>query len=225
MKDFFKGVKDVSPMITGVVPFGLIYGATAVKHGLTTLHSIVMSQIIFAGASQIALISQMAVDASIFVCIATVVMVNLRMLMYSASISPYFRKENIFLKWFASYFLTDQAYGVAIVKYNEDKNINHIMYYLGAGITMWVTWQISTILGIFVGKTLPQRLFLEFAIPLTFLALLRPFLNKHYFVITALTSGMAMVFLKHLPFNAGFFIAVFLGVLSGVFFKRFRNEL
>lgn len=225
MKDFFKGARDVSPMITGVVPFGLIYGATAVKQGLTTVHSIVMSQIIFAGASQIALVSQMSVESSILVCVATVVMVNLRMLMYSASISPYFRKENLFMKWFASYFLTDQAYGVSIVKYNEDNNINHIRYYLGAGITMWGTWQISTILGIFAGKTLPQGLFLEFAIPLTFLALLRPFLNKHYFVVTALTSGAVMIFLKHLPFNGGFFIAVFAGVLGGLFFKRFKNAL
>ncbi|KAA0259522.1 AzlC family ABC transporter permease [Deferribacter autotrophicus] len=225
MKDFLKGVKEVSPIISGVVPFGLIYGVSAINYGLNEIQTISMSYIIFAGASQIALVNQMFIDSSIFVSVATVFMINLRMAMYSASISPYFKDNNIFTKIIVSYLLTDQAYAVSIAKFNEDENINKVKFFLGAGITMWISWQISTVIGVFLGKTLPKGLSLEFAIPLTFLALLRPFLNKKYFVVTAIISGFTMIIFRNLPYNFGFFIAVFAGIFSGLFFKRLKNAV
>ncbi len=220
MNDFFRGARDVSPFIAGISPFGFIYGITAAKSGLTLTQGITMSQIIFAGASQLALIEQLKNDGSFLVIIATVFMINLRMAMYSASLAPYFNHLSNPKKLFLSYFLVDQSYAVSIAEFNRNPHTNRYYYYLGAGVTMWTVWQISTILGIAVGASVPKSLSLEFAIPLTFIALLSNFLNKSHFIATAFTSAVLMVVFKPLPFNAGFFIAVFAGVFVGRYVKR-----
>lgn len=220
MNDFFRGARDVSPFIAGISPFGFIYGITAAKSGLTLIQGITMSQIIFAGASQLALIEQLKNDGSFLVIIVTVFMINLRMAMYSASLAQHFNHLTTSKKMFLSYFLVDQSYAVSISEFNRNPNRNRYYYYLGAGVTMWTVWQISTILGIAVGTSVPKSLSLEFAIPLTFIALLSNFLRKSYFIATAITSAILMVIFKPLPYNAGFFIAVFAGVFVGRYIKR-----
>jgi 4-azaleucine resistance transporter AzlC len=224
MKDFLKGAKDVAPFITGVSPFGLIYGLTAAQSDLTFIQSVTMSQIIFAGASQIALIEQLKNNSSFIVIIATVFMINLRMAMYSASLSPHFRQLSTIKKMFLSYFLVDQSYAISISEFTKNDRTDRALYYFGAGIVMWTVWQISTIVGILIGTSIPKSFSLEFAIPLTFLALLTNFLSKKHFVVTAVISAVLMVLLKSLPLNLGFFIAVFTGVFTGQFYKRISYD-
>jgi predicted branched-subunit amino acid permease len=220
MNDFLKGAKDVSPFITGVSPFGLIYGVTAAKSGLSFIQSFTMSQIIFAGASQIAFIEQLNSNSSWLIIIATVFMINLRMAMYSASLAPYYKDLSTAKKAFMSYFLVDQAYAVTISKIANDKSVNKFKYYMGAGITMWTVWQISTLIGILLGTTIPSSFSLEFAIPLTFMAILVNFLKEKRFIITAIVSGACMILLKQIPLNLGFFVAVFAGVFAGKIYKK-----
>ncbi|MCX8084563.1 MAG: AzlC family ABC transporter permease [Calditerrivibrio sp.] len=220
MNAFLKGTKDVSPFITGVAPFGLIYGVTAAQSDLSFLQSFTMSQIIFAGASQIALIEQLKSNSSFFIIVITVFMINLRMAMYSASIAPYYKEIPLYKKAIMAYFLVDQAYAVTISNILKDDQTDRFWYYMGTGVTMWFVWQISSLLGILVGATIPTYLSLEFAIPLTFIALLVGFLKEKRYIVTALVSGALMVVLKNLPFNTGFFIAVFVGVYVGKAYER-----
>jgi predicted branched-subunit amino acid permease len=218
--DFLKGAKAISPLIAGVSPFGMIYGVTAANTGLSDITSILMSVIIFAGSAQIALVDLLKDNASVFTILATVFLINLRMAMYGASISGYIRGDNIFIRMFSAYFLTDQAFAISIGKFTEDKQVCRIPFYLGGAITLWVAWQISTVIGVLLGKTLPKGLSLEFAIPLTFLAVTVPFLKEKYFVVTALVTGIIMILTRNLPYHLGFFIAVFSGIFAGLIFKR-----
>ncbi len=223
-KDFLYGAKTILPLIAGVSPFGMIYGVTAANSGLNNFTSIIMSMIIFAGSAQIALVELLKDNAPVFTILATIFLINLRMAMYSASISRYIRGENIFLRMFSSYFLTDQAFAISIGKFAEDKKVKRIPFYLGAGITLWVAWQISTVIGVLLGKTLPASLSLDFAIPLTFLAVTVPFLKKKYFVVTAVVTGIIMIFTRNLPYHSGFFVSVFSGIFAGMLFKRIINN-
>jgi len=219
--DFIKGAKAISPLIAGVSPFGMIYGVTAANSGLPDTVSILMSVIIFAGSAQIALVDLLKDNAPIFTILSTVFLINLRMAMYGASISSHIRGKNVFLRMFSAYFLTDQAFAISIGKFAEDKQINKIAFYLGGGITLWIAWQISTITGVLLGKTLPDGLSLEFAIPLTFLAVTIPFLKERYFVVTAVITGIIMLFTRNLPYHSGFFVSVFAGIFFGMLFKRY----
>lgn len=208
------------PIITGVVPFGLIYGVTAINAGISEVAAISMSSIVFAGAAQVALANLIMDGTSIWVAVATVALLNLRMAMYAASLGHHIRHRNILLRMVASYLITDQAYAVSIAEFSKKTKVDTFKYYLGAAITLWLSWQICSAIGIFVGKTLPKNLSLEFIIPLMFLALAVPFLHKKPYIITAVISAIIMVLTRGIPYNGGFFLAVFFGMIGGVVAKR-----
>ncbi len=225
MNYYIKGAKSVSPIIAGIIPFGLIYGISAVSAGIPVFPSIAMSFIIFAGAGQIALVNALSSDAPVFTAVAIVALINLRMAMYGASIASHIRSRNIFKRILASYLLTDQAYAVSIAEFNTDKNTDKLQFYLGSAVFMWFTWQISTVTGVLLGKTLPEGLSLEFAVPLTFLALLGPFLKDKFFITSAAVSAGIMIIARNLPYNTGFFIAVFAGITAGILYKRGKKHV
>ncbi|MBN2231683.1 MAG: AzlC family ABC transporter permease [Deltaproteobacteria bacterium] len=220
MNDFRKGVKDMLPIITGVVPFGLIYGVTAANAGISPPAALGMSSILFAGAAQVALAELITDGTPVWVAVATVVLINLRMAMYSASIGPHIRHRNLLLRMLAAYLITDQAYAVSIVEFSRETEVNPFRYYLGAAVTLWIAWQTFSAVGIFVGATLPKNLSLEFIIPLMFLALAVPFLRQKAFIVTAVVTAAVMVVARGIPGNGGFFLAVFAGVFCGIAVKR-----
>jgi predicted branched-subunit amino acid permease len=112
-----EGVRASLPLLVGVVPFGLVVGVAAVDAGLSPVAAFGMSVVVFAGASQLAVIELLRSDTPLLVVVITGVVVNLRMLMYSASIAPYFQRYRTRWKAVLAYFLTDQAYAVAIARY------------------------------------------------------------------------------------------------------------
>ncbi|MFW6185672.1 MAG: AzlC family ABC transporter permease [Halobacteriota archaeon] len=212
--DFIKGAKDLSPILLGVLPFSMIVGVTAVNIGIPQLQAIAMSIIIFAGASQLAAIELMSKTAPIVVVVLTALVVNLRFTMYSASLAPYFGELNTFWKGLCAYILSDQAYAVSITEFRSRKN-NKMWYYVGAAFTLWLTWQIGTILGVMVGSSLPQGLSLEFAVPLTFMALLFPHLEERASKFTALVAGIVAILAVGLPYNLGLITAALIAMVSG----------
>jgi predicted branched-subunit amino acid permease len=223
MPDFLKGLKTVTPILVGIIPFGIICGITSVNAGLTETQSIFMSFIIFAGSAQMALANLVYTNSPMITVIATVTLINLRMAMYSASISKHIETKSFIKRIFAAYLLTDQAYAISISEFSKNSKINKINFYIGVAFTIWFTWQISLISGVFVGKTIPESWSLEFAIPLTFLAVTVPFLKDKFFIITAITTGIIMILTHNIPYNAGFFISVFSGIVVGLFFKRKKS--
>jgi 4-azaleucine resistance transporter AzlC len=223
MVSFFSGVKDIFPILLGIAPFGVLYGATAISAGLDKLQSLLMSVIIFAGASQIVLLDQIKKNTPFITILLVMFLINLRMALYSVSMAQHIKRESLITRLLGAYLLTDEAYAVSANRFN-DSNIKKMPYYFGAAVSVWVTWQLSTAAGVFLGNQLPQHLSLDFAIPLTFLALLINFLKKKKFLIAAITTGIAMVMFKNLPYNTGFFVAVFLGIASATIYTRFINE-
>ncbi len=224
MNDYIKGAKAVSPILAGIIPFGLIYGVSAVSSGLPQSVSAAMSFIIFAGAAQISILHSFTEGVSVLTAVAVASLINLRMAMYGASIAPYIRSKNLLLRIFASFLLTDQAYAVTIAEITRKTEVQPLKFYTGAGILIWTGWQSASIAGICAGKTIPQSLSLEFAVPLTFLALLGPFLKNKYFIFSAAVSGGLMIITENLPYNTGFFIAVFGGIAAGFLLKKGKNR-
>ena len=76
---------------------------------------------------------------------------NIRHLLYSASLASYTRRLPPQWKWLLAYLLTDEAYAVTISHYQQtgDETQKH-WYFLGAGLALWITWQLSTAAGIFL---------------------------------------------------------------------------
>jgi 4-azaleucine resistance transporter AzlC len=215
-KTFWDGARAEFPLLIGVFPFGMIYGALALNAGLSTLASQMMSSMVFAGSAQFITAKLVVDSAPALVIILTIAVVNLRHMLYSASLAPYLK--NLSLKWkvLLSYLLTDEAYAPSILKYEETgiKPFSH-WFLLGAGFSLWFTWQVSTAFGIFLGTAIPENWPLDFALPLTFIAMVVPALKNRPMVAAAVSAGLVAVLAYSLPFKLGLILAALTGIVVG----------
>ena len=212
------GVKAILPVLLGVFPFGMISGVAAVGVGIPAGISLAMSFIIFAGASQLAAVQLLGEGAPILVIIFTALIINLRFVMYSASIAPYFQRIPTQWKGLLAYLLTDQAYAVAVTHFQKNPELKHKRwFFLGAALPIWITWQFGSFLGVFLGAQVPSSWSLDFTIPLTFMALAVLAIKDRATVAAALSAGLVAVAAAGLPFNLGLLSAVLTGIVVGLF--------
>ncbi len=213
---FLAGVRDVAPMMLGVAPFGMITGVAAVGVGLDPGQAVGMSVLVFAGASQLAGIALIGQGATFAVIVATTVMINLRMAMYSASLAPWLQHLRPGTRLGLAYLMTDQAYAFSILRYRrEAEAFPRRDYYLGVATPLWALWLAMTAAGALVGAQVPPSWQLDFAIPLTFLALLAPAVRDRPGLLAALVGGALALALRGLPYNLGLVIAAFAGIGAG----------
>jgi predicted branched-subunit amino acid permease len=150
--------------------------------------------------------------------------INLRHVLYSASVAPYLRQLPLGWRIALAYLLTDEAYAVSIKRFLErPANPFKHFHLLGAGMTLWVLWQISTMIGVFASATIPEELSLEFAIPLTFIAIVAPAIRTRPDLLACVTSGGIALAGQSLPWNSGLLIAAVGGVLAGWLAHRFKQ--
>lgn len=219
--EFATGVKDISPILLGVAPFGAIFGATAVGAGLPAEAALAMSFVVFAGAAQLAAVQLIAGGGSAVVVILTALVINLRFVMYSASLAPHFQRFSAWWKALLAYLLTDQAYAVAITHFEEDiETKSKRLYYFGAALALWIVWQGTTVAGIFLGARVPEGWSLEFVIPLTFLALLFPAITDRATGAAAACAAIAATLVAGLPLNLDLIAAALIGVIAGIVVQR-----
>ena len=211
-----RGVRDVSPLLLGIVPFGFIAGIAAVNAGLGLPEAIGLSVVVFAGAAQLAALDLIGRDAPLAIIVVTAVVINLRMVMYSASIAPHFQNLPARLKAALAYLLTDQAYALAISRYRTTDSATSVAYYLGVAVTLWLVWQLTTVAGVVLGTSVPESFGLEFAVPLVFLALLVPAMDDGPTTVAGVVGGTVAVAAAGLPLNLGLLLGAAVGVATGL---------
>jgi predicted branched-subunit amino acid permease len=217
LTDVRAGAAAIAPMLVGVVPFGLVAGATPVSEGLGTAAAMGFATIVFAGASQLAAIDVLADGGSAVVAIIAACTINLRILLYSASLAPHLAAEPLKRRLAMAYLLTDQAYAVSITRWTEEGHRGdprrRAPYYFGAALTLWLSWQASTIAGVLVGSAVPEELPLDFAVPLVFLVLLVPAITSRPAAVAAAVGGLGAVLGAELGADK---LAVLVGALAGI---------
>ncbi|HUH96313.1 MAG TPA: AzlC family ABC transporter permease [Anaerolineales bacterium] len=224
MKSFWAGVRAESPLLVGVFPFGLIYGALALAAGLSPAAAQMMSSIVFAGSSQFVAAQLVHDSAPGLVIVLTIGVVNLRHVLYSASVAPYIEHLPAPWKTILAYLLTDEAYAATIIHYEEDgfTPTSH-WFFLGAGLVLWTTWQVSSALGIFLGAAIPSSWPLDFALPLTFIAMVMPVLKDKPVIAAALSAGTVALLMFSLPYRLGLILAALAGIFIGTYLENRKS--
>lgn len=214
--EFLAGARDQLPLLLGVLPFGLVFGTLAVQTGLTVLEAQGFSFFIFAGSAQFIAVGMVQAAAPAVLIVATIFVVNLRHALYSASLAPYLAHLPRIWKIALSWLLTDEAFAMASLRYRKlDNRLAH-WYTLGTGVTLWAAWQLSTLGGILLGTQIPASWGLDFALPLTFIALLVMSIDDRPGLVAALSAAVTAVFLFALPFRLGILAAAGVGILCGL---------
>jgi predicted branched-subunit amino acid permease len=231
-RDLRAGAASVAPMLVGVVPFALVAGATPVEGDLGGGIAIGLSTIVFAGASQLAAADVLIDGGSAIVAVLAACTINLRMTLYSASLSPHLGHVPLRTRMFMAYLLTDQAYAVSIQQMTSPGGQapeRRVPYYLGAALLLWGSWQLGTIAGVLIGPVVPEDVPLEFAVPLVFLVLLIPALTTRPAVVAAAVGGLAAVAAAELgagpsSIMAGAVCGIVAGTLADLVVERRRGS-
>jgi 4-azaleucine resistance transporter AzlC len=219
--EFIAGVKAELPILLGVSPFGMIYGVLALSAGLPAALAFAMSSVVFAGSAQFVAAQLVGAGAPGIVIVFTALIVNLRHILYGASVAPYLKHLGPRWKCLLAYLLTDEVYAVAITRFIHEtassfrSPFTH-WYFLGAGLAQWGVWQASTVVGIALGTQIPPGWALDFTVALTFIALVVPALTDRPSVAAALSSGTVAMLATGLPYRLGLIVAAVSGIVMGL---------
>ena len=123
-----------------------------------------------------------------------------------------------------SYFIVDQGFAVSnqYFKKYPTEEFNHY-HLIGSGIILWFIWQVSTIMGIYLGSIVPEELGLKFAIPLTFIAIIVNELRKFDHVLVMLVSGLAATFFYNAPFKTYIIISPLIGLFAAMIINKLKK--
>ncbi|SFA99879.1 4-azaleucine resistance probable transporter AzlC [Poseidonocella pacifica] len=215
---YLQGVRDGAPFLFVIGPFGLLFGVVATEAGLNVLEALAFSVMVIAGASQFTALQLLVEDAPTFVALASALAVNLRMAMYSASMTPYLGKLPLWKRAIAAYFLVDQTYAVSLMKFERDPEMTpagRFAYFIGAVTPLCPLWYLFTAIGAILGNAVPDALALDFAVPITFLAIVAPMLRSLPHVAAAVVAIVLALVFAWLPYNLGLFVAAIAGMMTG----------
>jgi predicted branched-subunit amino acid permease len=115
-----------------------------------------------------------------------------------------------------AYLLTDQSYALMVQKYRTNKfsDFNHY-YFLGSGLTLWLGWQLATIIGVLGASFISEQWSLTFAISLTFIAIVIPLLKTRADLIACFVAGILSILLQPLPWKLWLILAGLGGIAAG----------
>ncbi len=208
------GALALAPLLVGVAPFGVIYGILALESGIPPAAAMAMSSVVFAGSAQFLLAQLAGLGAPGLVMVASVALVNLRHALYSASVAPSLAHLPRRWKAILAYLLTDEAYAAAVARLGAGGENRH-WFLLGAGLTLWSGWQVSTAAGILLGASLPRDLPLDFALPLTVIAIVVPMIRSRGALVAAAVAAGAALLCAGWPYQLGLLTAALVGIVVG----------
>lgn len=215
---YWKGFRDGIPFLLVVTPFALLFGVVATESGLNLLETMGFSIVVIAGASQFTALQLMNDNAPTLIVILSALAVNLRMAMYSASLTPYVGKAPLWKRAFIAYFMVDQAYAMSIVTYEtrpEMSVADRVAYYFGVVTPIVPFWYLFTLIGAMVGQSIPPEMALDFAVPITFIAMIGPMLRTLPHIIAAAVSISLALGFAWVPYNLGLMIAALGAMIAG----------
>ncbi|MEN6430314.1 MAG: AzlC family ABC transporter permease [Coriobacteriales bacterium] len=171
------GLSQTLPLILGAMPLGVAYGAVAIQAGLTVAETVMMSLMVFAGASQLMAVMMLQAGASFPIIVISTFLVNLRHLVMGLSLSPYL--SDVTPRWqrVLAFAMTDESFITSITHYRGQGDGHRSPYFmLGSGGGMYVGWLLASCVGALVGRSVSDPLAwgLDFAMPATFLTMLLP---------------------------------------------------
>lgn len=192
-----------------------------VASGIAPAVAMLMSIVVFAGASMVAAAQLLASGSPALLVILTTVFINLRFMMYSASLRLHFGREPLAWRMLIAYLQADNVYGLTLVRFAEHPDApGKRAYFMGAALLTWLGWQLAVAAGIAIGAGLPASLRLEFAAPLAFIAMTIPLLRDRAMVAAALVAGITVVATHALPFKLSVPVAALAGIAAGLALER-----
>ncbi|MFN3938165.1 MAG: AzlC family ABC transporter permease [Gemmobacter sp.] len=215
---FMRGLRDGAPFALVVVPFGVLFGVVATEAGLNLTEVMAFSILVIAGASQLAALQLMQENAPAIIVLATALAVNLRLAMYSAALTPHLGAARGRWRVLMAYFLVDQTFAASAAEYERRPSATlpeKVLFFLGVAVPVCLPWYGATWIGARLGQGIPPEYALDFAVPVTFLAMIAPMLRSLPHLAAAFVSVAGTLALAFLPYGSGLLIAAIAALFVG----------
>ncbi|EBA15080.1 AzlC family protein [Roseobacter sp. SK209-2-6] len=215
---FWKGFRDSAPFLLVSGSFGLLFGVLAGEAGLNVLEAFTFSTAVFAGSAQFTALQLLQEQTPLLIILISALAVNLRMAMYSASLTPYLGEAPLWQRACAAYLTVDQSYALSIVQFENAPEMTiaqRMAYFFGTNGLVAPCWMITTLIGATVGTQVPDSWGLDFALPLAFLAMIGPMLRTPAHMVACFVAVAVSLPAALLPFNLGLIAAGLAGMMAG----------
>ncbi|MDF3011610.1 MAG: hypothetical protein K0S03_2406 [Burkholderiales bacterium] len=218
---FAAGARASLPVLLAVAPFGLITGVAMVASGIAPAMAVLMSITVFAGASMIASAQLLASGTPLALVLVATAFINLRFMMYSATLRPHFAHAPLRWRLLVGYLVADNVVGLSAGRFaDHPDDPAKLEFFLGVGAVIWIVWQLGVAAGAGIGAGLPASWRLEFAAPLAFIAMSVPLIRDRAMLAAALASGVTVIVTYDLPLRLSIPLAALTGMGTGIFFSR-----
>jgi len=215
------GCREMVPVLLGTMPFGFVAGVVAIASGLTPWQGLALSLFSFSGIAQLVTCQLVAARAPVPVVVAGAAVVSLRFLMYSAALAPHLTHLDRRWRALLAFLMTDQSFVSSVKRYSEpgDTGARH-WHFLGSALTLYVFWQAAVIVGIVLGAQVPASWSLDFAVVLTFIALLVPAVRTRADLAAAIVASAVALATAGLPYRLALVVASIAGIGVGLAIER-----
>lgn len=214
---------DAFPLFVPAIPFALIIGLAIVESGINPLLGWSTGWIIFGGAAQLILIALLGSGIAVVAAASAAIVVNIRHLMYSAALAPKFQEQPKWFRWVGPYVLIDQLFALSVLRLDDDPETWRT-YYLTAGVFFWSAWQVTLLIGLFIGPAIPGEWNLGFAVPVLFVGLVVMGIDKFPHLIAALAGAGFSLLFAGLPNRAGLLVGALVGVAAGTIAEKVKAD-
>tara|TARA_A100001391_G_scaffold25391_1_gene13777 strand:+ start:301 stop:1005 length:705 start_codon:yes stop_codon:yes gene_type:complete len=220
---YLKGATGALPFLLVVVPFGMLFGVVGTEAGLNLAQVMGFSTLVIAGAAQFTAVQLMVDEAPTIVVIVSALAVNLRMAMYAAALAPYLGPAPFWQRAIIAYLNVDQTYAMSHQQFEAEPQMPlpaRVAFFFGCATPILPMWVVATYVGAVAGAAIPPEFALDFAVPITFIALVAPGLRTLAHVAAAATSVMLALALGWIPHNLWILAAGIGGMMVGAEIER-----
>lgn len=216
-EELLAGAREIAPVLIGTIPFGFVAGVAAITAGMSPLEGIALSVLSFSGIAQLIAAQLVAAGSPVVVTVAACFVVSLRFLMYSAAMAPHLRHLPLRWRLAMSYLMTDQTFASTVRHLEEpgDRSQRHWRF-IGSGLTLYVSWQGAVAAGVLAGAAVPASWSLDFAVVLSFIALLVPAVRSRSDLAAAIVAGAVALVVAGLPYRLSLVVASIAGIGAGM---------
>ena len=213
--DFTAGARTMVPWLAGIVPFGLVIGVSAAQADIPTMAGWLTGPLIYAGSAQLATIGMLAAGAAPMAVVAVALVINVRLIFYSATMARHWRGTPWWWRLTASYLLVDPSVAVGLEGYRRLGRGRGHAHYLGGAVLLWVCWLAAIGVGATVAAGLPAWLHLEFVMPLFLIGETVPKLADPARRRAIFAAATVALLAFSAPLQLGIALAIAAGITAG----------
>lgn len=215
------GFRQMLPISAFVVVFGLAFGLAAPQAGVGPFASVLMSALVFAGASQFATLDMWGAQVPLLPVALTVFAVNARHLLMGASLYPWMRHLPASQRYGSLLVVSDANWAMAMQQFNRGASGLGVL--LGGGIALWLAWILGTWLGLYFGNAIqdPVSWGLDMVMSCFLLAMVTGGQkNLRIFIIWTVAACASLLAYRYLPENTHVVVGALAGGILGAFWME-----